>query len=323
MKTLRVLVALAACAATTVVNAQGWSPARNVEIIAGSAAGGAQDRTARAMQHIFADSKLIGVPVTVVNKPGGGGAVSLTYLNQHAGDGQYIAVSSPTLLTNHIAGSSALDYTDFTSLAVLFSEYIVLAVRADSPLRSGRDLVERLKQDPGSISVGVATARGGMQHVAIGLLARAVGADVKKLKVVVFNAGAESITAALGGHIDVVSTAAANAAAQVQAGKLRVLGVAAPQRIEGVFAQAPTWKEQGYPISASNWRSVFGPRGLTAPQVEYWDKTLGALVRSPEWIADLKRNHWTPEYRSSSEARAFFESESGSLKSVLGDLLAH
>lgn len=314
-----ILIALAVAAAPAI--AQSWSPTRNVEIIAGSAAGGAQDRTARAMQRILTERKIVATPVTVVNRPGGGGAISFAYLNQHAGDAHYVAVSSPTLLSNHIAGSSPLHYNDFASLALLFSEYIVIATRTESPIKSGRELMDKLRQDPGAISTAVATARGGMQHAAIGLLAKAAGADVRRLKVVVFNAGAESITAVLGGHVDIVSTAAANAAAQVQAGRLRILGVAAPQRLEGLFASAPTWQEQGYPVSASNWRSVLGPRGLTAAQTDYWDATLSRLTQSPEWLDDVRKNHWTPHYLGSRAARAYFDSEYASLKSILSDLV--
>ena len=255
-----------------------WQPSRNVEIVAGSAAGGAQDRTARTMQRLLADGRIITTPVTVMNRPGGGGALAVTYLNQHAGDGHYISVGSPTLLTNAITSRSTA-HAEVTPIAILFSEYIVLAVRAESPIRDGADLVRRLKAQPDSVSFAVATARGGMQHVAVGLVARGAGADVKKLKVAVFNSGGESITAALGGHIDVVSTAAANAAAHVEAGRMRVLGVAAPDRLPGIFARSPTWREQGVNAVASNWRSVIGPRGLTPAQLAYWERSRSSPPR--------------------------------------------
>src|SRR5688572_22930308 len=63
-----------------------WQPTRNVEIVAASAAGGAQDRTARAMQKIMAESRIVATPVTIMNKPGGGGNIAVAYLNQHASD---------------------------------------------------------------------------------------------------------------------------------------------------------------------------------------------------------------------------------------------
>jgi putative tricarboxylic transport membrane protein len=86
--------------------------------------------------------------VTPVNKPGGGGAVSVSYLNQHAGDAHYIAINSPNLIANDINGRSPAHYTELTALANLFSEYTVIAVRADSPVRSGHDFIDRLRKDP-------------------------------------------------------------------------------------------------------------------------------------------------------------------------------
>jgi len=302
--------------------AQEWRPERAIEIVAGSTAGGAQDRTARAMQRIWKTRNLIEAAVNVINKPGGGGAISQIYLNQHAGDAHTIAVGSPTLLISQIIGISKIDYRDVTPLARLFSEYIVIAVREDSPLKSGRDLAQRLKADPSSVSAAVATARGGMQHVAVGLLAKAAGADVRKLKVVVFNSGGESITAMLGGHVDIVATAAANAAAQLQAGRLRVIGVAAPQRLEGIYASVPTWKEQGYDAVASNWRSVLAPKGLTAAQTAFWDDALSRLVKSPDWNEDVQKNYWVNNYLDSKASRSYFAAQFEELRGVLGDLLA-
>lgn len=317
----RPAVLLAAVCVSIAVHADGWNPERAIEIVAGSGAGGAQDRTARAMQRIWKNRGIVPLPVNVLNKPGGGGAVSVAYLNQHPGDGHYIAVGSPTLLINHIAGTGKLNYTDLTPLALLFSEYIVIAVREDSSIKSGADLARRLKADPGSVSAAVATARGGMQHVTVGLVAKTTGVDVRKMRVVVFNSGGESITAVMGGHIDIVATAAANAAQQMGSGKLRVIGVAAPQRLEGLYANVPTWKEQGYDVIASNWRSILGPTGLAPTQVAYWDGALGKLVQTPDWNENIKKNHWVNNYLGSADSRAFFAAQYENLRGVLADLL--
>jgi putative tricarboxylic transport membrane protein len=225
------------------------------------------------------------------------------------------------MLINHIMGSSTINHTDLTPLALLFSEYIVIAVREDSPLKSGVDLAQRLKAGA-AISAAVATARGGMQHVAVGLIAKAAGADVRKLRVAVFNSGAESITAVMGGHIDIVATAAANAASQVASGRLRVIGVAAPKRLDGIYAGVPTWREQGYDVVVSNWRSVFGPRGMTAAQIAWWDATLASLVQTPEWNDDIKQNDWVNNYMGSAASRSYFTAQYETLRGVLADLLA-
>ncbi|HET7157937.1 MAG TPA: tripartite tricarboxylate transporter substrate-binding protein, partial [Burkholderiales bacterium] len=187
----------------------GWQPSKNVEVIVQSAAGGSSDRSARVTQRI-----LQGLPgfhsVSVNNKPGGGGTVAWVYLNQQTADAHYIATMSTTLLTNNLLGRSPLNYRLFTPLSVLLREYPVFATRAESPIISARDLVERLRKDPSSVSFAYATARGNHNHVMIGMLIKAAGGDPRKARAVVYNAGGEATTAMLGGHVDVGVVAPAN-----------------------------------------------------------------------------------------------------------------
>ena len=123
-----VLVSHGAAAATAE-----WKPDRPIEIIVGTGVGGGQDKSARTVQRILQEKKLVEQTVTVVNKPGGGGAVGYTYLNQHAGEGNIIYVGNPTLLTNHIIGRSPVNYTHVTPLAILLSESVAVSVRSESP----------------------------------------------------------------------------------------------------------------------------------------------------------------------------------------------
>ena len=129
--------------------AQAWRPDKPVEIIIGTSPGGPQDRTGRLIQKILQEQKLVSAPVNVVNKPGGGGVVGLNHLSQHPGDGHYLMVNAMTLFTNQITGRTPLAYTDFTPIAVIGVEYVGVAVRADSPVKNGRELTERLQEGPG------------------------------------------------------------------------------------------------------------------------------------------------------------------------------
>lgn len=220
-----------------------WRPEQNVEISVATAPGGGADRTARFIQKLLQEKKLIPVPVVVANKPGGGGGIGLRHLNQHTGNGHYLQVCSPNVLAGYIVGQVPINYTDVTPIATLYSEYLLVAVRADSPVKTGRDLIERLRQDPKSLSLTVGISLGNMNHIGAALPLRAGGVDVKALKAVVFNTVAESVTAVVGGHIDIVAATRSIVLAQTQAGNLRVLGIAAPQRVHGIFAGVPTWKE--------------------------------------------------------------------------------
>src|SRR5262249_7766425 len=152
--------------------------------------------------------------------------------------------------------------------------------REDSPLRSGKDLLNLFKTSADTLPIGIATAAGNTNHIAAAAVARAAGADVKKLKVVIFGSGGEAMTALLGGHVGLVATPVANSLAHVQAGRIRVIGVAAPQRFEGPLAAVPTWKEQGADVVVANWRPVIGPKGLAAPQVAYWEGVFSKLTQT-------------------------------------------
>src|SRR5438270_4622824 len=84
----------------TLAQAPAWRPDKAVELIASSAPGGSNDKTARVLQKILQDDKLIAVPVSVVNKPGGNQTLARAYLNQHPGDAHFFDIANPTLISN-------------------------------------------------------------------------------------------------------------------------------------------------------------------------------------------------------------------------------
>src|SRR3989337_2426853 len=140
----RMLIGVALLCSGVTGWAQGWSPQKNVEIIATSVPGGSQDKTARTIERVLLAHKLVTSTLTVVNKSGGGGNIAFTYVFQRAGDPHYLVIAGTGLLSNHILGASKITYTDLTPIASLANDYIVIAVNADSPLKTGKDLAERL-----------------------------------------------------------------------------------------------------------------------------------------------------------------------------------
>ena len=296
-----------------------WKPERPVELIAMNAPGGGSDRTLRIMAKIMQQMQLVPVAVNIVNKPGGGGTVAYNYLNTHPGDAHYLQMASKSLLTNHIAGSGP-SYTEFTPIAFLFGEYIAVTVKPDSPLKSARDIVERAKKDPGSITFGIATSLGNPNHQAVATALREAGIDIKKLKNVIFPSGGAASTAMMGGHVDVVPITAGFAAQMARQGQVRVLAVTSPARLADVLSTVPTWREQGYDVIVSNWRSMVGPRGMTSPQVAYWEQAFQRFVESEEWKKELETNFWTSEYLRSAEARKYMDQDNAQVRAFLAEL---
>jgi putative tricarboxylic transport membrane protein len=310
---------LALTMSTTAAAQSTWKPQKPVEIIVGTSAGGGQDLSARTVQRLIQERSLLEVASTVVNKPGGGSAIGYAYLNQHPGDAHFIMLSTTPLITNPITGLQKITFQDLTPLAMLFDEYIVTTVPAGSPFKSGRDLLARLKADPGSLSIGI-PGLGGGGHLGFALAAKAAGVDVKKLKTVVFKSGGDSAAALLGGHIDVMTSTTAAPLPQHRAGKVRILAIGARERLPGDLAAVPTWREQGANVEFSNWRGMVGPRGLTAPQIAFWERVLAAVVEAPEFKQDLEKNSWVGNFATSAVMRKRLQEEHEELKALLTEL---
>lgn len=316
---LRWILACALALACGWAAAQGWQPTHAIEINAPTTPGGSVDLTARLVQRILQDEGLVKVPVSVINKPGGGGAVSVAYLNQHAGDAHFVAINTPNLIANSINGRGAR-YTEITPIATLASQYTVLAVRADSPLRNGKDLIDRLRKDPASLAVSTPTTLGSINHMAYALVARAGGVDVKKLKAVILGSGSDGATAVLGGHVDAHSGTTSSVIRLVEAGKLRVLGIAAPKRLAAPYDTTPTWTEQGLPVVMDTWRGVIGPKGMSHEQIAFWNGVLAKVVASETWKEAVRRNSWDANYIDSEGTKKLFESDDKEYRSILADL---
>lgn len=294
-----------------------WKPEQHVEVIVGTAAGSGSDATARLMQRLMQEKRLVESPATVVNKPGGGGAIALAYIVQNAGSGHHLLVTSPTLLTNRIVGKTSVTFTDLTPLAQIGTEYVMFSVRADSPVKSGKELIDGLRQDSGGVTFALANSLGNHNHIAIAKLAGAAGGDVKKLKIVVFNSSGAAVTALLGGHVDVVASPGSSLHQHALAGKVRILAVSSENRPTGELANVPTWLEQGARVVSANWRSVVGPKGMTESQVSYWDGVFAKLVQQEEWKKEVESKQFENTYLNSADTRRLMEAQYSELTGVL------
>ena len=314
---VRLAISMMILAATPAV-AQMWKPEKGIDIMIGLTAGSSQDRTGRALQKTWQDAHLVNVPVTVINRPGGGGQVAAMVLTQRPGDAHVLLVVSPTIVSRHITGLGTLRFSDLTPLALLGNQYLAVAVRSDSPLKSAQDLMARLKRDPYSFSIAI-NGTGGSLHMMTAMLIRTAGGDPRKARIPSFQGG-ELMTAGIGGHVDAICTVASNILPHVESGKLNMLGVAAPKRLTGALASVPTLREQGIDIVVSNWAGVAAPKGLTAAQVAYWDGVLATTVAAPSWKAFVEQNQWDPEYLPSAAFVKHLQAEEKRLRTALTDL---
>jgi len=101
---------------------------------------------------------------------------------------------------------------------------------------------------------------------------------------------------------------------------MRVIGVAAPQRLGGPLAGAATWKEQGIDLVYGNWRAIFAPKGLSPAQVAFWENALRRMAETAEWKADLEKNYWTEDFVTGAQLTREIERDYVYLKTMLVDL---
>ena len=298
----------------------GWRPEKPVELIVPTAAGANNDRMVRLIQKALQDQKLVTTPVIALNKPGGNQHLAVVYLGQRGADPHTVLLSNPTIFTNELTGVSPQHYTSLTPLALLVVESNAITVKADSPIRNMRDLVDRLKADPDAVSFAM-PSRGGVPHLTLAAAVKMGGVDPKKLKVVVFKASGESIVAVTGGHVHAMVSSLASVMPHVKAGTLRVLAIAARERRGGAAANVPTLREQGIASDGvAAWRGMSGPKGLSPAHVTFWDDALGKVVDGGEWKSFLEENDLSSQFLRSRDFAKYLEGEYATTKAVMTDL---
>lgn len=296
----------------------GWRPQREIELVAGTPAGGGQDRPARVLIDLLKD--LVRVPLKLTNIAGRGGGNAWDYLAQHPGDPHILAINSPTIITNRLLGESTLDFTALTPLANLYTEYLVFVVRPKGPIKDAQQLLTQLGNDPGGIRIAFATAIGNMNHMALAKITRQADGDVAALATEVFDSARYAVAHVVEGHADLAVITATSAVPELDSGVLAAIAVSAPARMSAPFASVPTWGELGIDCVVGTWRGVIGTRAMTAPQIAFWEGALLAAVRGEAWRAELARHHWVDTYLGAAATRDFLKAELGAMRSALDAL---
>jgi putative tricarboxylic transport membrane protein len=295
-----------------------WRPQHEIELVAGTPAGGGQDRPARVLIDLLKD--LVGVPIKLTNIAGRGGGNAWDYLAQHPGNPHIVAINSPTIITNRLLGESALEFAALTPLANLYTEYLVFVARPDAAPQTARELMTQLGSDPAGIRIAFATAIGNMNHMALAKITKQAGGDVGALRTDVFDSARYAVAHVVDGKADLAVITATSAVPELNSGVLRAIAVSAPARMAGPFAQAPTWGEVGIDCVVGTWRGVIGTGGMTAPQLAFWESALSTAVRGDAWRAELARHHWVDTYLGAAATRDFLGAERNTMKGALGAL---
>lgn len=298
---------LLACA--TLAQAQ-WKPTERINYIIGVAPGGTVDLYARAIKDTLeARNWVNGQTILVENKVGAGGALAMQLLKSMQGNAHYLGTFHTGAIAGAVTGLIRADPRDFVPVAMMVEETSLVAVRADSPLHSGTDLVNALKADPTKLRIAVAPAMGQNTHMALAKPLQVAGVAIDKLTIAPFRSSGESVTALIGGHVDVVSATAPVILPQVAAGKLRIVASAAPEPGTGPLAGVKTWREQGVPADYVSYNGVTLPPGVNADQIRFWEDALRKVSQDKAWIALVEKSGNKPIFRGYVESHRYLQSE--------------
>ncbi len=266
------------------------------ECIAPANPGGGWDFTCRQIGKIMYDIGVVDQPVQVTNMAGAGGGLAYNHVVAERGDDADLIVAASSATSTRLAQNA---YAGMTADQVRFVGAIgadpgVIVVAADSEYQSLNDLVEAIKADPGSVAFAGGSAVGGFDHLKpLMILQRAGFTDIKKVKYIGVDGGADAITQTVGGFTQAMTGDMSEVVGFLKAGEVRVLAVLTDDRIPG-FEDIPTAKEQGYDVVAVNWRGLYVPKGISDERFQEWADKLQAVADSDEWKAAMEANGLAP-----------------------------
>src|SRR3954468_9896258 len=278
-----------------------WTPTRTVEVIVHTGPGGGNDVLARAIANMAEKEHLLPVRMNVINKPGGNGAVAAAALVEKKDDPHTIGLITSVWIAGPLTSKEAtITVNDLKPVANLLLEPAVVAVRADSPYKSMKDLMEAAKAKPMQVkqSGGSVTSRDNifrvqMQHPTGG-----------KLAFVSFPGGGERLAALLGGHVDFMVIEPQEAGEQVRAGKLRVLAQLTSKRLGG-YPDIPTLKEAGYDVKTTpQIRAAVAPPHQPDAASKYWEGFFARLHETASWKKYVADNQLEDEFAPAATLRA-------------------
>jgi putative tricarboxylic transport membrane protein len=279
--------ALSACA-LFLTAAGGWAqvfPAKPIELVVHTSAGGGGDLFARTVAEIIAKEKLLPQPLVVSNKGGGGGTIAFNYVAGRRGDPYtLLAVPSTVLLTAPLRSGLDLGLDKFTPLASLGLDLNALTVAADAPWKTMAEFVEAAKREPNSIVIAFGSV-GGTAHYLAYQIEKVTGARVRTVSM----KGAQAVLSVLGGHVHATTENLSEVMAHVEAKKMRVIGVPAAQRIAAAPG-IPTLREQGFDIRSGVRRGFAAPAGIPKEAAATYEAMLAKVHQSAEWKEYSTRN---------------------------------
>jgi putative tricarboxylic transport membrane protein len=280
--------------------------------------GGGWDSTGRQAFQAMKDAGIYTGTVNFTNKGGAGGTIGLAdFQRSQKGKADALAVFGAITVGAITLNKSPVDLSKFKPVARLTAEYLVLAVKADSPYKTLGDFVAALKANPGASAVGGGSA-GGVDHIALALLAQSAGVPVPSLNYIPQAGGADTVIGIINGTLKAGISGISEFQQFAQQGRIRILGITTAERMKGL-EDVPTFKEAGYDVEIANWRGILGSVDMPEANHKEWVERFTKLNESEAWKAVLQKQGWDAYFLPGDAFGTFIQNESSRINTILKD----
>ena len=288
-------------------------PTKDIELVCHTNPGDGADVYVRAIADAINSEKMMPVTVSVVNKSGGSGANMYNYMATKKGDPYYLMTCQPIILSSPIKNNLDIKYSDFTAVARLAEEPLVISVKADSKYQKMEDLIAAAKQGEKAV-----TQAGGLAGATEYFLSYMIEQETG----VVFNllphagGGSEALVTLLGGDADFMISNPSEVLPQVEAGKVRILATGSEERLS-ILPDVPTLKEAGIDATFGMFRGVAMPKDIDEETVDYLTDVLEKVTKTEKWQKYCDENGLITAYMDDDEFQKFLDEQAPVFEEVL------
>lgn len=278
-------------------------PASSLTITCPPGAGGGTDLLLRAMAPAM--EEYLGVPVSVVNKSGGGCAIGYAAATQDPNDGSSIVVAVSELLGLPYVADISFTYHDFEPICNFNSTYGTISVKADAPYNTMEEFVQYCKDNPGSVRIGN-SGIGGVWHILAASFASKAGIDVVHVP---FDGGGPSAVALAGGNVEAVPVSAQEVSTYVDGGMVKILCSFSPERLPEI-ADVPTGAEAGFPdVQMTVFRGFLAPKGTSQDVIAKIDAATRYALQDESVKEFMATQNYTNNYMNAEDLQAMLDRE--------------
>ena len=291
--------------------AQAAYPDKVITVVVPFPPGGRTDLVARLVAaHMV---KHVGNTVVILNKPGAGGLIGTKQVAASPADGYTLGIFSTAVVTAQYTLATPVTLSEFVPIRVVNIDPMALAVKADAPWKTLKDLVEYGRKEPGKLRMGMIPG-------ASAEIFAAAFANTAKVEVlsVPFKGDSDGALALAGGFIDVHVAVPASYKSLVDGNNLRILGIAAESR-SPTYQGVGTFRENNVDLVIGSFHILFAPRRTPADVLLVLEEAAGKTMREPELIKAMETSNLGYANMNQKESEVFLAQQDAIYRKVIED----